>query len=183
MARAIRLFVSCSPDLAPEREIVGQIVATLPVSVGWTVQYTPSAGEDRNAGISAVADCDIYLVLLGHDLAAPMGSEWDEALRHQHKPLSYRKKVLPSPAAQRHLRENKVEWQEFETTAELRRLLLQHLARTLLDQGEYFGLHVHEVEGLLELLKPEEEKDASHEEDHLRTGAGRGGIVLGRGNL
>ncbi len=34
MARPIRLFVSSSPDLAAEREALGQAVAELPVSVG-----------------------------------------------------------------------------------------------------------------------------------------------------
>ncbi len=35
MPRPIRLFVSCSPDLAAEREMLGRLVASLPVAVGW----------------------------------------------------------------------------------------------------------------------------------------------------
>jgi len=37
MAKRVRLFVSAGPDLEAEREIIGQAVARLPVSLGWTI--------------------------------------------------------------------------------------------------------------------------------------------------
>ena len=46
MARAVRLFISSSPDLTAEREALGRAVAALPVSVGWEIKHTPRVGED-----------------------------------------------------------------------------------------------------------------------------------------
>jgi hypothetical protein len=180
VARPIHIYVSCSPNLGAEREVVGQVVATLPVSVGWEVGYTPLPGENSNLGLGSIAQADVFLTLLGHDFAAPMGAEWSEALRNGIKPQVYRKDSAHSPSAQMHLRESKVPWQDFQTSDELRGMLTQRLARTLLDTGERFGLHVSEVEALLALLQSQEE--ASPEEES-RTGAGHGGIIFGRGNL
>jgi hypothetical protein len=180
MARPIHLFVSCSPNLAVEREIIGQVVATLPISVGWEVGYTPMSGENSNLGIESIAQCDVFLTLLGHDFAAPMGSEWSEALRCNIKPVAYRKNATHSPSAQMHLRESRVPWQDFQTSEELRGMLTPRLARMLLDRGERFGLHLSEVEGLLALLQS---SDGALSEEESRTGAGHGGIILGRGSL
>ena len=182
MARPVRLFVSSSPDLMAEREIVGQVLAGLPISVGWEVQYTPLPGEVRQTALLSVAECDLFLTLLGQDFAAPMGAEWADARRHGRSVLAYRKGTLHSPSAQMHLRDSKVAWQDFDTLEKLRAPLTRQLAQMLLDRGEYFGLHLPEVEGLLELLKTKEDAGPG-EEDQPRTGAGRGGVILGRGNI
>lgn len=180
MARPVRIFVSCSPNLAVEREIVGQVIATLPISVGWEVHYTPLPGENSNVSFERIAQSDMFLTLLGHDFAAPMGFEWSEALRLNQLPLAYRKNAAHAPSAQMHLRESRVSWRDFQTAPELREMLTQRLAQILLDRGEHFGLHLSEVEGLLVLLRSE---DKASPEAESRTGAGRSGIILGRGNL
>lgn len=182
MARPVRLFVSCSPDLAAEREVVGQVLGNLPVSVGWEVQYTPLPGEGGQTAILSVAESDLFLTLLGQDFAAPMGAEWADAMRYGRSVLAYRKTMLHSPSARMHLRESEAAWQDFDTPDKLRAMLSRRLAQALLDRGEHFGLHLSEVEGLLKLLSAGEEQGVV-EEDHTRSGAGRGGVILGRGNI
>jgi hypothetical protein len=184
MPRPIRVFVSCSPDLSAEREILGRLIAALPVSVGWDVAYTPLPGESHRPGLITVADSDFFLVLLGHDFAAPMGVEWAAAASLKRPLLAFRKNVLTSPSAQLHLRETRaaVAWEEFDGPDDLRRKLTPRLAQLLLDRGEYFGLQLPEVEGLLTLAKPDASPAPQTDED-ARRGAGRGGIILGRGNL
>jgi hypothetical protein len=178
MARPIHLFVSSSPDLAPEREVLGQAVAELPVSVGWEIKHTPRAGEDAFEALDFVASCDLYLVLLGADFAAPMGVEWERALDAGRTPLAYRKNVLNSPSAQTLLRCSEVVWTTFESAQELRSHASQALAQAILDRGEQFGLHLQDVEALLALVKSEEETPADLTR---RQGAERGGVILGRG--
>jgi hypothetical protein len=179
MARPIRLFVSISPGLAPEREALGQAVAELPISVGWEIKYTPSPGEDAREALDFVARCDLYLVVLGTDFAAPMGPEWRGALGAGAPVLAYRKRVLHSPSAQTLLRESDVAWTEFESSRELKAQVSRAVARAVLDRGEQFGLHMDDVEPLLALVGTEEvEKLAGPDR---RRGAGQGGVILGRG--
>lgn len=187
MPRPIRLFVSCSPDLAAEREMLGRLIASLPVAVGWDVAYTPLPGEQARPGLPTLADSDLCLVLLGHDFAAPMGVEWADAVRLQRPRLTFRKNVLNSPSAQLHLRETGgrgVTWEDFDAPDDLRRTLNPRLAQLLLDRAEHFGLQLPEVEGLLALVRSAgpDRAEAPTAPD-TRRGAGRGGVILGRGNL
>jgi len=180
MARPIRLFVSSSPDLAPEREALGQAVAELPVSVGWEIKHTPRPGEDALELLAFVERCDLYLVVLGADFAAPMGLEWRQAQGAGKALLAYRKRVLYSPSAQALLRQSDVAWTEFQSPQELKVQVTRALAQAVLDRGEQFGLHLDEVEALLALVKAEEEEEIPTEPDRRR-GAGRGAVILGRG--
>ena len=180
MARPIQLFVSSSPDLAPEREALGQAVAELPVSVGWEIKHTPRPGEDAREPLAFVERCDLYLVVLGADFAAPMGLEWRQALGADKPLLAYRKRTPHSPSAQAFLRQSGVMWTAFESPQELKAHATRALAQAVLDRGEQFGLHLDEVEPLVALVKAEEEEETPAKPDRRR-GAGRGGVILGRG--
>jgi hypothetical protein len=173
----IQLFISSSPDLAPEREALGQAVAELPISIGWEIKHTPKPGEDAHETLAFIERCDLYLVVLGADFAAPMGLEWREAQGAGRPVMAYRKRVLHSPSAQQLLRQSAASWTEFESPQELKGHVNRTLARTLLDRGEQFGLVLRDIEGLLALLGAGDE-DALAEPDGRR-GAGRGGIILG----
>jgi hypothetical protein len=179
MSRSIRLFVSSSPDLAAEREALGQAVAGLPISVGWKIRHTPRPNEEVGEALAFIADCDLGLVMLGTDFAAPMGLEWQE-IHSRGKPLlAYRKRTLYSPSAERLLRRSTVAWVPFDTPQELKTHLTPTLARMALDRGEEFGLHVDDVQSLLALLEASKEDDTADEPDRRR-GAGRSGVILGR---
>jgi hypothetical protein len=49
MFRSIRLFISSSPDLAAEREALGQTAAELPISVRFEIRHT---SPDESASIN-----------------------------------------------------------------------------------------------------------------------------------
>jgi hypothetical protein len=139
VTRSIRLFVSSSPDLAPEREALGQAVAELPISSGWEIRHTPRPGEDIREALDFIERGDLYLVVLGADFAAPMGLEWRGALGTGKPVLAYRKRVLHSPSAQTLLRQSDVTWTPFESPQELKALVTRALARILLDRGTNWG--------------------------------------------
>jgi hypothetical protein len=179
MTRSIRLFVSSSPGLALEREALGQAVADLPVSVGWEIKHTPRPGEDVRDPLAFVETCDLYLLVLGADFAAPMGLEWRQAQVAGRSVLAYRKRVLHSPSAQSILRQAGVAWTDFESPQDLKTRVAQALARMILDRGESLGLHLDDVEPLLALVQAAEEETPT--EPDRRRGAGRGGVILGRG--
>ncbi|MFN2166442.1 MAG: hypothetical protein ACK2U9_09285, partial [Anaerolineae bacterium] len=100
MPRPIRLFVSASADLEAERDAIGRLVAALPVTLGWEIGRTPLPGSEPDQVTVHVApyDCDLYIFVLGRDITAPAGSEWDEARRVQHPILALLKRVPRTPA-------------------------------------------------------------------------------------
>jgi hypothetical protein len=180
MSRPLNLFVSSSPDLAAEREVVGQAVAGLPISLGWEIRHTPLGEEDMGAALAFIASCDLSLVMLGADFAAPMGLEWQAIQSAGKRLLVYRKRTLYSPSAERLLRRSGVAWVPFDTPQELRTHVALTIAQIVLDHGEEFGLHLDDVESLLELVQAQKEQDTGDEPDRRR-GAGRSGVILGRG--
>jgi hypothetical protein len=176
---AIRLFASSSPDLAAEREVLGQAVAELPVSVGFEIMHTrPGESADIGETLAFIEQCDLYVIVLGTDFAAPMGIEWQRAQDALKPTLAYAKRELHSPSAQKLLRESGVAWTPFESPQALKAHATQALAQVLLDRGETFGLHVDDIDGLLAVLG-KENKEPSDKPDR-REGAGRSGVILGR---
>ena len=178
MARSIRLFVSSSPDLAAEREALGQAVAELPISTGWELKHTPDVGEDGREALAFIGHCDLYSTVLGSDFAAPMGLEWEWARKAGKPVLAFLKRRRRSPSAQSHLRNSTVAWTEFESAIELKGRLTRALAQILLDRGEQFGLHLDDITGLLAETEQVQE-GLTVEPDRLH-GAGKGGVILSR---
>jgi hypothetical protein len=176
---AIQLFVSSSPDLAAEREALGQAVAELPVSVGFEIMHTrPGETVDIGETLAFIEQCDLYVIVLGADFAAPMGIEWQRSQDALKPTLAYAKRELHSPSAQQLLRGTGVAWEPFESPQALKAHATWALAQMLLNRGEMFGLHVDDIDGLLAVLGKEGE-EPSNKPDR-REGAGRGGIILGR---
>lgn len=162
----------------PEREALGQAVAELPISTGWEIKHTPDSGGDAQPALDFIARCDLFLIMLGGDFAAPMGLEWRQAQRAHRPMLAYCKERHHSPSARWLLRNCELVWSDFRSAAELKTLVKRDLAGVLLDRGEEVGLHLDDVEGLLaEIAKGQKE---TPDESDRRTGAGRGAVILGR---
>jgi hypothetical protein len=185
MSGPIYLFISSSPDLVAERESLGQAVAEMPISVGFEIMHTrPGEAADMGETLAFIERCDLYVIVLGADFAAPMGIEWQRAQNALKPTLAYAKREMHSPSAQKLLRdagiarETNVAWTPFESPQELKAHATQALAQMLLDRGESFGLHVDDIDGLLAMLSKEEEKPS--DKPDRREGAGQGGIILGR---
>ncbi len=173
----VRLYVSISPDLGAEREIVGRAVAGLPVDVGWEVAYTPgpldaSPGDPLQAGRA-----DVYLFLLGADIHAPMGVEWTAAQRAGVKALAWLKDVPHTPAAQEFSRAAGLDWTPYQAAREVTAKIQLALAQAILDRAGRLQLTTPEWEALSALVKTLREKGAEDTED-ARQGAGRGGVIF-----
>jgi hypothetical protein len=176
---SIRLFASSSPDLAAEREALGQAVAELPISAGFEIMHTtPGEAADIGEVLAFIEQCDLYVIMLGGDFAAPMGLEWQWSQEALKPTLAYAKHEMHSPSAQKLLRDADIAWESFESPQELKAHATQALARMLLDQGESFGLHVDDIDGLLAVLGKKDEEPSDKPDQ--REGAGQGGIILGR---
>ncbi len=179
MERKICLFISSSRELEEEREIIGQVVAELPISRGWEIRHTAHGGESFESLKGAIERSDLYLIILGQDATAPIGLEWEFAHRLKKPILAYRKDVNYSPSAQYFMRVSKIEWKVFKEAEELRKDLAKALAQELLDLKNRYGLFPEDVEKLINFLEEKEEK--RKEKAPLKgRGAGESGVILGR---
>ena len=146
MSGPIHLYVSSSSELAAEREEIGQIVAALPVTLGWQISHTPlssSPAQDRSAMLGTaelgmrIEDCDLYALVLGQDLTAPMGFEVRSALARSRRPKgahflgAYRKECTQSPSARDAVRTLEVSWQPYTNLAGFGAEFRRDLLRTL----------------------------------------------------
>ena len=181
MTKPIRLFVSSSPELYVEREIVGQVIASLPLTVGWRIGHTPTPGLRAKDMVLSVEFCDLYVLILGHDFSAPMGAELRQAVADAKLPLAFRKKCALSPSAQDAIRRLDATWRMFSTTEGLRTAFTRDLTQALLDRAVPLGLELADVEHLIGLSRKDEGETAGDKEPGAsRSDAGRGGVILGR---
>ncbi|MBN1935515.1 MAG: hypothetical protein JW934_12680 [Anaerolineae bacterium] len=177
MAKPIHLFVSSSPDLAEEREIVGQVVARMGLNIGWRIGHTPRAGAEAGERALWVEECDIYVILLSQDFAAPMGEELMKALNKEVKLLAYHKLRTPSPSTLNTLHHIPLKWQHFGSSEQFRWLFTRDLLKTLIDQAEKLELNLADLAGMLHLIDPPQRPPLVT----APTGdAGQGGVILGR---
>jgi hypothetical protein len=179
MAESIHLYVSSSADLQLERDVVGQVVAELPLQLGWRIGHTPLPGEP--VGDHLVVQCDLYALILGQDFSAPMGVELQQARLAGKQPLAYRKRCTLSPSSQDAVRRLEVRWHTFSDLGALRTLFARDLLQALLRQAVSLGLDLAELERLLGLAQDEADRlEKRHPMQQPRGEAGRSGIILGR---
>jgi hypothetical protein len=180
MARPIHLFVSSSPGLYPEREIVGEVIASLPLTIGWRIGHSPMPGEEARQSVAEAAESDLYVVILGHDFAAPMGAELRQSVGVGKRPLGFQKKCTHSPSAEEAARRPDVEWQGYSSLPEFRSLLEKELLASLLQRAAQLRLELNEIEGLAERSRAAMQVPTASQGEHHRGDAGRSGVILGR---
>ncbi len=155
--RPIRVFVSATPDLEPEREVIGEALARFPVPLAWEIGRTPHRGEQTPEALEQVLQSDLFLVLLGADASAPVGAELLAAQRAQVPTLALIKDGPHTPAG-RFFRYNTLdEWHPFGGPQALRRLVIDWLARAAVRDAIRLGLTVDETAGLLDFLREKKE--------------------------
>jgi hypothetical protein len=186
VAARLRIFTSVAPDLRAEREIIGRAIARLPVSLGWVINYTPSADEALSPALDAVAAADFYVILLGSDIRAPMGSEFVVARRTGKRILAYVKNVLHTPAARVFMRDASLNWKHLPAEEELGPLLQRGLVEQILEGAEAYGISPVDWEGLSALLAEltDQEQLEPEKEKHPPgyRGAGKDAVIVSPGS-
>lgn len=196
MSGPIHLYVSSSSELYAEREAIGQIVAALPMTLGWQISYTPlssspAQGTSAMLGIAElgmrIEEFDLYALVLGQDLTAPMGFEARSALARGRRPKggghflgAYRKECTRSPSARDAVRTLEVSWQPYSNLAAFEEAFRRDLLRTLLDVGPSLGLVLVDIALLVRSQRTEGEESKGVGEDVSQDHAGHGGRILGR---
>ena len=173
MPSQVRLFISAGPAEEPARELLGRALAELPINVGWAIKRTPDT--------DSVAECHLFLLLLGADITAPVGLELWWARRTEKPILAYRADIMRTPAGQVFLQENAgLDWRHYADRAALRRVVLKDLGQFLLLHADRYGITLLEAETLRGFLAGLE-KSQPVAAPAKATGAAGGGVILAPG--
>jgi hypothetical protein len=180
MASRLKIFISAGPDLDIEREVVGKAIASLPVSLGWVVKYTPIRGEPADPASSAVQSCGLYVLILGSDIAAPVGSELYTARKSGKGVEAFLKEGPRTSAARAFMKEAAIQWKPFGNEVSLRSLLQKSLASRMLKHPEAYRLSIADWEAL-SALTAEPERETADQRQEATTphgGAGTDAVIV-----
>ncbi len=186
MAEKLRIFVSATKDLEQERALVGRILAELPVHVGAEIRRTPTTGVDYDTLFELISNVDRIYFLLGRDITAPFGAEWQLAIRLERTIIPFKIQGMRTQAGREFLRIAHAPWKSFNNSRELGQQIGLDLIDTLLHPENRYGLQLMEVEGLqqsrLKLRQGLERHSSSPEQSEsgigVPGGAEGGGIIL-----
>ncbi len=150
MAETLRIYVSATRDLESERGVIGRAIAGLPVQIGAEIRRYPPEGVPYDTLFELISNVDRVYFLLGQDITAPAGSEWDLAVELERSLVPLRTARKLTPAAQHFLRSTSLlvtptEWKMFRSEAELSITVSQDLIDYLLRRQDRFGLTVEET--------------------------------------
>jgi hypothetical protein len=180
MPELLRLFIAATTDLEAERAVIGRSIAALPVQIGIEIRRTPPLLPTFDEIFEKISNVDRVYFLMGNDITAPAGLEWNLAWRLERSILPMRRSTKPTPAAQEFCRLVHVPWVEFRSEAELVKLMTLDLARLLKHPANRYGLTVLELERLEAYLRRLERKPLAPGAE--LGGAEGGGVLLDAGH-
>lgn len=186
MAEKLRIFVSATKDLEQERALVGRTLAELPVHVGAEIRRTPAEGVDYDTLFELISNVDRIYFLLGRDITAPFGAEWQLAIRLERTIIPYKLDGMRTQAGREFLRIAHAPWKPFQNSRQLGQQIGLDLIDTLLHPENRYGLQLMEVEGLQQSrqkLRRGLESSVSQSQSSVRGvgvpgGAEGGGVIL-----
>ena len=158
-SRPVTIYISAASDLMAEREALARMIAGLPVTLPWRIIQTPIGAEPLD--LASLQAADLYFLVMGSDIRAPVGLEWLTARRAQRTVNAFLKQgVGRTPAGQVFISQSKVVWQPFTDAADLSRQARQVLTKHLDRYAIQYALTPAELEQLAALPKSEEKKEA-----------------------
>lgn len=183
MSEKLRIYVAATADLEAYRSIISHLLAGLPVQTGAEIRRCPPTGASNDDLFELIGNVDRFFFLMGRDITAPAGSEWDLAVRLQRTIVPFRRRNPITPSAFLFITRAILEvplsrWRFFNTPLEFARLVAIELIETLLHPENRYGLSTGEVlllEGRLQDVHAEQwPRPEDLPEDVLE----EGGVIL-----
>jgi hypothetical protein len=176
MAEILRLFVSATQDLEAERAIIGQTLADLPVQIAAEIRRTPATGLSYESIFERMANVDRVYFLMGQDITAPAGLEWQLAAQLERAIYPLRRAGSQTVAAREFLGWSFAEWTVYRSPAHLAQLVGLDLIERLLHPLNRYGLNTVELEALT--LRRAEIRRGAIQARGEAGGAQGGGVLL-----
>ena len=147
MAEKLRIFVSATSDLDSERAVIGRALAELPIEIGVEIRRTPVTGASYDDIFEMIANVDRVYFLMGQDITAPSGAEWQLAWKLERSVFALRKPARLTPAAQDFMRLGSfADWTLFRSSGALKQLVTLDIVRILNNPKNRYGLTMTELE-------------------------------------
>ncbi len=183
MAEKLRIYVAATADLEAHRSIISHTLAALPVQVGAEIRRCPPGGASYDHLFELISNVDRFYFLLGKDITAPAGTEWDLAVQLQRTIVPFRRRNAITPSAflfitQAILQVELSRWRFFATPLELARLVAAELIETLLHPENRYGLTTGETLLLDQRLKQARADLWPRPEDLPSDVIQEGGVIL-----
>jgi len=176
--KRLAIYVSASPEMDVECELLGQLLADLVKSVKWHIGHTPPHGRNENPDLEALRSSQFYLILLGMDITAPIGVEWRAARKANLTTFAFRKMDrTPSPAAAVFARDSGISWRIYHTPQEFILRFERALITQIMEGTPGYGLDLTDIEELARRLAACEGGTGKPGGEERR-GAGAGGVIL-----
>jgi len=179
MSAELNLYISSAHEQDAECEQIGRLLAEKLPTIRWRIWRTPLYG-DTNPDCDVIGHCQFYVIILGTDLVAPMGVEFQMAKEAGAFTIGFRDlSRFASPSAEYFARYADVAWQEYTKLDEFIPSFERILLRQLIDGTPGYGLALEDLEQIsaqlqqIESLKPAPQG--------TRSEAGKGGIILAEG--
>lgn len=172
----VTIYISAASDLMAEREALARMIADLPVTLPWRIGQSPVEAEP--VGAEAVANADLYFVIMGADIRAPVGLELHLARRAGQSIVGFAKQgVAYTPAGQIFMKETKltIGWRAFKTANDLSRQVQRIIIEYLLRQAVRYALTPVEGAQLQQRLTTDTPADQPN-----AAGAGHSAVILSR---
>jgi hypothetical protein len=150
MAEQLRIYVAATADLEPQRSIIAHLLAHLPIQIGAEIRRCPPEGASYDDLFELISNVDRVYFLMGKDITAPAGVEWDLAMQLQRPTLPLRRRHPITPSAflfitQAMLQVPLKAWRFFSNDLELARIIAQDLLELLLHPQNRYGLTLGET--------------------------------------
>jgi hypothetical protein len=144
----ISLYISTAPALQRERDALGRSVTAIPTTLRWQIVHTPQPRQPLD--FKAVAGADVHVLVLGSDIQAPVGLEWQIARRAGRSPILFKRDTLHTPAADAFIRalSEEARWLTYTDEQQLGRQVQAWLGEYLLVHAGRFALNAAEIEQL-----------------------------------
>jgi len=183
MAEKLRIYVAATADLEAQRGILAHLLAHLPVQVGAEIRRCPPEGASYDDLFERISNVDRFYFLMGRDITAPAGTEWDLAMQLQRSALPLRRRNPITPSAflfitQAILQVPLRDWRFFQSDLELARILAQDLIELLLHPRNRYGLTAGEILLLDQKLEEVRAGLWPQAEDLPAGMVGEGGVIL-----
>ncbi|MEZ4708413.1 MAG: hypothetical protein R3A44_14470 [Caldilineaceae bacterium] len=182
MAETLRIFVSATGDMEAERAVIGRALAELPVKIRAEIRRTPLEGAKYDDMWELIGNVDRVYFLLGSDITAPAGAEWQLALQLERSLLPLRAAhVRLTPAGQEFIHKNPfIRWHDFDSAAELAQMVTLDLLEMLNHRTNRYGLSITELETLRLHRERLQQRAASRAARmaHEPGGAEGGGVII-----
>lgn len=184
MPHELILYISAASDLLAERDLINRAIAEIPADMRWNIVQSPLQAGEVDA--LAIQNAFTHLLILGGDIRAPIGHEYQIAKQVGRPPLCLLKRGVNRTAAavdfQRFVALD-TQWQPISDPANLRRFVLEKIGAKLLKQTAHIGLTATEYDQVSAWLDEmgKEDEDLQVVDRHPKLG--ENSIILSESRL